>query len=150
MLEIFELESGRVQASLEVVLNYEERKKSRHRCATRCGQDLGWFLPRGHILSHGEVLKAASGELIAVIAAEEAVSEARTDNSLLLMRGAYHLGNRHVPLQINSDFLRYQQDHVLDDMLLGLGLQVTHQQAPFQPENGAYHGGAGHHHHHEH
>ncbi|MBX2859257.1 MAG: urease accessory protein UreE [Cellvibrionaceae bacterium] len=147
MLEVFELASCEAETAFEVTLTYEERKKSRYRCNTRCGKDLGWFLPRGHVLRHGEVLKAVHGELIAVVARNESVSEARTNDPLLLMRAAYHLGNRHVPLQIEAAFLRYQHDHVLDDMLTGLGLQVAHCHAPFQPENGAYHSGA---HHHEH
>lgn len=150
MLEVFELAPNTAKATLEVWLSYEERKKSRYRCATVCGKELGWFLPRGHVLSHGEILKSTEGELIAVMARNESVSEARTDDALLLMRGAYHLGNRHVPLQIEAAFLRYQHDHVLDEMLLGLGLIVAHCDAPFQPENGAYHGGGHHHHDHDH
>jgi len=120
MLEIFELSDKNTEAGFSVVLTYEERKKSRHRSSTQCGKEIGWFLERGHVLEHGDVLHASSGEFIKVIAADESVSEAHCDDTLLLMRGAYHLGNRHVPLK-----------------------------AAFQPESGAYHGG-GHHHHHEH
>ena len=89
-----------------------------------------------------------------VIASAETVSKVTCDQPLLLLKAAYHLGNRHVPLQVTEHWLRYQHDHVLDDMVRGLGLQVSVEQAPFQPESGAYHRhGAGHshnHHHHEH
>lgn len=136
-----------------VVLTYEERKKSRHRTSTVSGKELGWFLDRGHVLGDGETLECTSGELITVIAAEESVSEVISDDAFALTRVAYHLGNRHVPLQVGEGFLRYQHDHVLDDMVKGLGLEVTYARKPFHPENGAYSHGTnshGHHHHHEH
>lgn len=84
--------------------------------------------------------------IILVKAAVETVSTVTASNPLLLMRAAYHLGNRHVALQIDSDRLRYLHDHVLDTMLEQLGLSVVREQAPFEPETGAY--GGGHHHHH--
>ncbi len=150
MLEAFKFLKTDVQASEAVVLTYEERKKSRHRTATQSGKDLGWFLERGHVLEDGEVLECNDGTLVQVCAAEEAVSEVVSDDAFALMRAAYHLGNRHVPLQIGEGFLRYQHDHVLDDMVRGLGLEVTNACKGFHPENGAYHGSGGHHHHHDH
>ncbi len=146
MLEAFEIVNSETYQH-EVLATYEERKKSRHRTKTKGGIDIGWFVERGHVLEHGECLKCSTGELIKVLAADETVSKVSSEDSLLLMRAAYHLGNRHVPLQLQRDTLRYLHDHVLDDMLRGLGLQVESAQAQFQPENGAYHGG--HHHHHD-
>ena len=86
-----------------------------------------------------------------VKAAEEQVSTVRCDDSLLLSRICYHLGNRHVPLQIEAGFSRYQHDYVLDEMVVGLGGSVEVELAPFEPEAGAYQSqaGAGHHHHHD-
>jgi len=75
---------------------------------------------------------------VQVLAAPERVSTVRCADPLLLARAAYHLGNRHVPLQIEAGFLRYQHDHVLDEMVRGLGLEVLIEQAPFEPEAGAY------------
>ena len=81
---------------------------------------------------------ATGAQVIRVLAAPETVSTVRCADPHLLARAAYHLGNRHVPLQIDPGLLRYQHDHVLDDMLRGLGLTVETEQAPFEPEAGAY------------
>ncbi len=141
MLEVFEIaKKPSPSASMEVVLTFDERQKSRYKTTTACGKDVGWFIERGTVLQDGDVLQCKSSELIKVIAAPEAVSEVRSQNQLLLTRAAYHLGNRHVPLQIGPGFLRYLRDHVLDDMVRGLDLEVHHEEQPFQPENGAYHG----------
>lgn len=141
MLEVFEiLKYSNVAGTMRVVLSFDERQKSRYKTATTCGRELGWFIERGTVLQDGDYLKCKTGELVGVIAATEAVSEVRSHNQLLLTRAAYHLGNRHVPLQIGPGFLRYLRDHVLDDMVRGLDLEVIHEENPFQPENGAYHG----------
>lgn len=146
MLEAFEIVKDTTQTDDEVVVSYEERKKSRYKLTTVAGLELGWFLERGHVLSDGECLRCSDGTTIRVTAAEETVSEVRSTDTLLLTRAAYHLGNRHVPLQVGEGFLRYQHDHVLDDMVVGLGLGVECCQQPFHPENGAYHGSGGHSH----
>ncbi|POP52179.1 urease accessory protein UreE [Zhongshania marina] len=143
MLECYELGEGR--SDIRLVLNYQERQRSRYRAKTLCGLDVAWFVERGKVLADGEILVAKSGEKIAIIAAEETVSEVRSDDPLLLAKAAYHLGNRHVPLQIDAGELRYQHDHVLDDMLRGLGLTVLVTDKSFHPENGAYHNSGGHH-----
>tara|TARA_R110002050_G_scaffold110126_7_gene222120 strand:- start:69 stop:542 length:474 start_codon:yes stop_codon:yes gene_type:complete len=142
MLECYELGEGR--SDIRLVLNYQERQRSRYRAKTLCGLDVAWFVERGKVLADGEILVAKSGEKIAIIAAEETVSEVRIDDPLLLAKAAYHLGNRHVPLQIDAGELRYQHDHVLDDMLRGLGLTVLVTDKSFHPENGAYHNSGGH------
>ncbi|WP_185235739.1 urease accessory protein UreE [Teredinibacter franksiae] len=150
MLEAFEIKKDIDKSDYEVVVTYEERKKSRYKLNTTGGEPLGWFLERGHILKDGEFLQCSNGKAVKITAADESISEVANGNSLLLTRAAYHLGNRHVPLQIGEGYLRYQHDHVLDEMVRGLGLDVVHANKPFHPENGAYHGGGGGHHHHEH
>ncbi|MBO9552557.1 urease accessory protein UreE [Pseudomonas sp.] len=122
-----------------VTLDVDSRIKSRLRVTLDDGREAGLMLERGHLLRGGELLADASGEqVIRVLAAPEAVSTVRCTDPHLLARAAYHLGNRHVPLQIDPGLLRYQHDHVLDDMLRGLGLTVEAEQAPFEPEAGAY------------
>lgn len=122
-----------------VTLTVDSRIKSRLRVTLDDGRDAGLMLERGHLLRGGELLAdAAGGQVIRVLAAPEAVSTVRCSDPHLLARAAYHLGNRHVPLQIEPGLLRYQHDHVLDDMLRGLGLTVAAEQAPFEPEAGAY------------
>lgn len=122
-----------------VTLDVDSRIKSRLRVALDDGREAGLMLERGHLLRGGELLADAAGsQVVQVLAAPEAVSTVRCSDPHLLARAAYHLGNRHVPLQIEPGLLRYQHDHVLDDMLRGLGLTVEAEQAPFEPEAGAY------------
>jgi urease accessory protein len=132
-------------------LPIEKRIKSRLKVVLDNGDDAGLFLTRGQILRHGDLLKSTEGLIVQVRAAQETVSTVYADDTLALARAAYHLGNRHVPLQIASSFVRYQHDHVLDDMIKGLGLHVTVEQVPFEPEAGAYLNiGGGHSHSHSH
>lgn len=138
------------QPHLSLTLPHERRIISRQRVTLDDGRDAGLFLPRGSSLQHGDVLQGASGELIRIQAAHETVSTLTCDDPWLLARACYHLGNRHVPVQIMPGMIRYQHDHVLDEMLYGLGLQVVVEQAPFEPEAGAYGGGHVHGHHHDH
>ena len=137
-------------SSLTVTLDYQQRQKSRAKATTRQGTVIAWFIERGRVLADGEYLKAQDGTLIKVVAANETVSEVCVTDPLALVKAAYHLGNRHVPLQIGDNFLRYQHDHVLDDMIRGLGLLVSCAEKPFHPEPGAYHNHEAHHHDHEH
>jgi urease accessory protein len=132
-----------------LTLPYELRQKSRLRASLDNGEEIGLLLPRGTVLRGGDYLKSESGEVILVKAADEVVSTVHEKNPMLFARACYHLGNRHVPLQIGEGWLRYLHDHVLDDMVHGLGLQVNCEHAPFEPEAGAY-GGGHHHHDHEH
>ena len=119
-------------------LAYEQRSRSRLRARLEDGREVGILLPRGETLSHGDLLTSEQGEVIRIQAAAEPVSCADTDDPLLLARAAYHLGNRHVALQIEAGRLRWLHDHVLDAMVQGLGLSVTAEQSPFEPEPGAY------------
>jgi urease accessory protein len=114
------------------------------------GAEVGLFLDRGQVLRGGDVLKTEEGDFVQVCAAQENVSTVKCDSTHLFARACYHLGNRHVPLEINSHYLRYQHDHVLDDMLRQLGCQVVHEQAPFEPESGAYAHAHSHSHNHTH
>lgn len=123
-----------------LTLPYEARQKSRLLAHTDGGIQVGLFLPRGKALRGGDLLTGASGDTVRVIAAEEALSVVRVADALLFARACYHLGNRHVALQIEPGELRYLADHVLDDLVRGLGLDVEHLSGPFEPEPGAYHG----------
>lgn len=130
-------------------LSYDDRRKSRLRVWSELQREVGILLAWGSVLRDGDLLAANSGEVLLVRAAPEPLSEVRTRDWHLLTRAAYHLGNRHVPLQIEPGILRYQHDHVLDEMLVGLGLSVSVVEAPFEPERGAYARGSAHGHDHE-
>ena len=125
-----------------LTLPFELRQKSRLRVRLDSGEDVGLLLPRGTVLRHGDRLRTADGGLIVEVrAAPETVSTGRADDPLRLARAAYHLGNRHAALQLGPGWLRYLHDHVLDGMVRELGLVVVCEQAPFEPEAGAYGGG---------
>ena len=131
-----------------LTLPYELRVRGRLRAVTDKGQEVGLFLERGPVLHHGSLLKAKTGEVIEVLAADEAVTTAYIDNGLPLARLCYHLGNRHVPLAIGRDndddtdegryWVRFAPDHVLEELAELLGATLAHHQAPFDPESGAY------------
>ncbi len=128
--------------------------RSRQRVRLDDGREAGILLPRGETLKDGDLLATDDGGLtVRIVAAPECVSVAACADPVLLARACYHLGNRHVALQIEPGRLCWLHDHVLDAMVLGLGLDVTVQDAPFEPEPGAYGGQAdvqahGHAHHH--
>lgn len=143
-------------ATDSVALAYDERKRSRLKVRLASGAEAGIFLERGDHLRGGDKLAAEDGSaVVEILAAPEQLIEAVADNPLLFARAAYHLGNRHVPVQIlpsdHGGRLRFQTDHVLADMVRGLGCTVAQTEAPFQPESGAYgaHTGGGHGHHHD-
>jgi len=137
-------------ATDSVALAYDERKRSRLKVRLASGSEAGIFLERGDHLHGGDKLAAEDGSaVVEILAAPESLIEAVADSPLLFARAAYHLGNRHVPVQIlpteNGGKLRFQTDHVLAEMARGLGCTISETEAPFQPESGAY--GGGHHHH---
>jgi urease accessory protein len=134
-------------ADTTLTLPRDKRIRCRQRAVLDDGREAGVFLARGEVLRDGDLLGSADGLVVEVRAAAEAVSEVRCEDALLLARACYHLGNRHVELQIEPGCVRYRHDHVLDDMLRGLGLQPTFADAPFEPEPGAYGGTAGGHRH---
>lgn len=131
-----------VTAQAMLSLSYDARQKSRFRTALPDGSEVVVMLPRGETLRDGDALQSDEGVVLGVVAKPEPVSVVHTRDGLLLSRAAYHLGNRHMPLQILPDQLRYPHDHVLDDMLRQLGLNPTCEHLPFEPESGAY--GSGH------
>ncbi|MGY2572547.1 urease accessory protein UreE [Vibrio sp. C8] len=134
-----------------VVLPYALRQKGRFRTASQSGLDVGVFLPRGDVLKHGDYLHTECGQVLVVVAEKEAVVTAKTDDWETFAKACYHMGNRHVPMAIGQCWLRFQPDHVLQEMVEMMGLVCEAQMAEFTPENGAYHGsGKGHHHGHEH
>ncbi|MGF1878654.1 urease accessory protein UreE [Photobacterium frigidiphilum] len=139
-------------ADATLSLPIDSRIKSRLKVTLDDGRDAGLFLPRGNILRGGDRLKSESGINVEIVAAQEQVSTVYCTDPHLLLRVCYHLGNRHVPLQITQGWIRYQHDHVLDDMVFGLGAKVTTELSPFEPEAGAYGGsqGGGHSHGHSH
>ena len=137
MLMVEELAAPDATAEKSITLPFDLRQRSRLRTRIDGGPDVGILLGRGHALRAGVLLKAKDGTVIEIRAAPEAVSTIRCDDSLKLARGAYHLGNRHVPLQIGDGFLRYQSDYVLDDLVRQLGFEVVAETAPFEPEAGA-------------
>lgn len=135
-----------------LALTFDIRQKSRFKAKCDNGEEVGIDLPRTGILRHGDTIATDSGDILKIVAALQHVMQvtANTDSntaSFDLMRAAYHLGNRHVPLMLTPTALYFEPDHVLAAMLIGLGVQVTTVQHPFEPETGAY---AGHGHGHGH
>ena len=150
-----------------VELDWDVRQKSRFAATDSAGRELGIFLPRGTLVRGGDVLVAEDGSMVRVIAAPQPVlviTHCQSHGTPFdLTRAAYHLGNRHVPIELQPDHLKIEPDHVLADMLRAMHLIVTEQNLAFEPEGGAYaagHGGGhshgehghgkGHDHHHGH
>ncbi|HYW55946.1 MAG TPA: urease accessory protein UreE [Polaromonas sp.] len=129
-----------------VELDWDVRQKSRFDATDSLGRQLGVFLPRGTLVRGGDVLVAEDGSLIKVIAAPQVVLRiaACTDHGTAfdLTRAAYHLGNRHVPIELKPDHLKIEPDHVLADLLRSMHLIVSEVSEAFEPEGGAYSAGA--------
>lgn len=121
-----------------VTLTFDARCKSRLLVELDSGERAGLLVERGRILRGGDRVHLEDGREAEIVAAEEPLIEARSADPLLIARAAYHLGNRHVAVQVLKDRLRCLADHVLADMLRGLGLEVRSMSAPFEPESGAY------------
>ena len=130
-----------MQRAPTLTLPYDARCKSRFAATLDAGEEVGVVLPRGTVLHDGDMLVADDGALVRVIAAAESVLRVRAPDRLTLTRAAYHLGNRHTPVEVGADELKLEADPVLEDMLKRLGAQVERVQLPFQPESGAYGGG---------
>jgi urease accessory protein len=136
--EITETELGSLP---KIVLPFDLRRKSRFRTTLADGAEAALFLPRGSLLRDGDLLEAEDGTLIRVESARENVLLVTAKTPHALMRAAYHLGNRHTPVELGEDFLKLEADPVLQKMLMQLGLKVREECSPFQPEGGAYGGG---------
>nr|WP_320191062.1 urease accessory protein UreE [uncultured Desulfobacter sp.] len=147
MIELTHITLDQSPETTTLTLPWEKRTKSRQRVILDNKDEAGLFLERGQILRNGDMVSSDDGFYVKIIAAREKVSTARAQTARQLNLACYHLGNRHVDLEIQDDLIRYPHDHVLDDMIMGLGLTITVEQAPFEPETGAY--GNGHHHHHK-
>jgi urease accessory protein len=135
-----------------VELDWDVRQKSRFEATDSQGRMLGVFLPRGTVVRGGDVLVAEDGSLVRVVAAPQPVlviTHCKEHGTPFdLTRAAYHLGNRHVPIEMQPDHLKIEPDHVLAAMLRGMHLIVNEATAAFEPEGGAY--AAGGHHAHDH
>jgi urease accessory protein len=137
-----------------VQLDWDVRQKSRFDCTDSGGRQLGVFLPRGVVVRGGDVLVAEDGSLVRVIASGQPVLRithcAAHGSPFDLIRAAYHLGNRHVPIELKPDHLKIEPDHVLAEMLRAMHLIVNEVTESFEPENGAYSSHGGHSHGHDH
>jgi urease accessory protein len=123
-----------------VVLSAEERLRSRYRCQTQDGTELLLSLPRGTVLHEGDLLTTETSDWwVRVQAKAEPVLKVEANSPLDLLRATYHLGNRHVPLEVTATALKLSPDPVLKEMLEHLGATVTEAVEPFYPEMGAYH-----------
>ena len=138
LIELREKIVGAGPADACLTLAYDQRIKSRIRVRLDNGRDAGLFMERGTVLRDGDLLKSDQGYVVEVKAAPEKVSTVMVKDRLLMAKVCYHLGNRHIPLQISENWVRYQTDHVLDEMLCSMGLEVLCNQARFEPESGAY------------
>lgn len=141
MLAIAKRHFGSCAADVKLTLAFELRQKSRLRTQADNGELVTLMLDRGSILRGGDLLAADDGRVVEVVAADEHVMTVAGCSPLQLVRAAYHLGNRHVPLQIGDDWLRFGRDPVLAEMLQGIGIAVVEESAQFEPEAGAYGGG---------
>ncbi|HVF62578.1 MAG TPA: urease accessory protein UreE [Casimicrobiaceae bacterium] len=130
-------EAVATSADDRLALPFEMRSRSRFRAVLASGDAVGVLLPRGTLLRGGDHVHASDGRIVEIVAAPEALLQA-TCTGELQARAAYHLGNRHVAVEVGDGWLRLQVDHVLQTMLEGLGVTVTCVTAPFEPEAGAY------------
>ncbi|MEZ5664706.1 MAG: urease accessory protein UreE [Burkholderiaceae bacterium] len=145
-----------LQRAATLTLDWDIRQKSRFDAEASDGRRVGAFLPRGTVVRGGDVLVTQDGSLLRVVAAPQTVLKitACTDHhhghehdpAFDLMRAAYHLGNRHVPIELQPDHIKIEPDHVLADMLRAMHLNVAEVREPFEPEGGAYGHGHGHSH----
>jgi len=141
-----------------IELDWDVRQKSRFDATDSQGRQIGIFLPRGTAVRGGDVLVAEDGSLVRVIAAPQPVLRithcTAHGTPFDLTRAAYHLGNRHVPIELKPDHLKIEPDHVLADMLRSMHLIVVAVEEAFEPEGGAYgsqgHSHGGHSHDHDH
>ncbi len=142
MMHLTERMAGSDVIHDQLELPFELRQKSRLRVTLASGREAALFLNRGTILRGGDLVGAETGDyVVQIVAALEPVLRVTANTTRELMCAAYHLGNRHVPLQIGDGWLRLEQDSVLQAMLLGLHVSVQAELAAFEPEAGAYGGG---------
>lgn len=121
-----------------VELTFDTRQKSRFRATLENAEDIGVDLPRTGILRSGSFIATEHGEILQVKAKPERLMQVTAKTEFELLKAAYHLGNRHVPLMLTPTALYFEPDHVLAEMVIGLGLEVQELEHPFEPESGAY------------
>lgn len=121
-----------------VELSFDTRQKSRFRATLSNGTDIGADLPRTGILRSGSFIATNAGDVLRVDAKPEHLMQVAAQHEFDLLKAAYHLGNRHVPLMLTPTALYFEPDHVLAEMVEGLGLVVNEVEHPFEPESGAY------------
>ena len=119
-------------------LTFDTRQKSRFRATLKNGVDIGADLPRTGILRSGSFIATEQGDVLRIDAKPETLMQVSSESSFDLLKAAYHLGNRHVPLMLTPTALYFEPDHVLAEMVQGLGLTVIEVMHPFEPESGAY------------
>ena len=140
------LANALLKRACHLELDWDIRQKSRFEATDAVGRQVGVFLPRGTVLRGGDVLVAQDGSLIRVLAAPQTVLRitpcAARGSRFDLIRAAYHLGNRHVPIELKPDHLKIEPDHVLADMLRAMHLTVVQVNEAFEPESGAYASGS--------
>ncbi|KJV40688.1 urease accessory protein UreE [Acinetobacter brisouii] len=133
------LDNITAEQPFEVVeLSFDTRQKSRFRATLNNGTDIGADLPRTGILRSGSFIATPNGEILRVDAKAERLMCVTAPTQFDLLKAAYHLGNRHVPLMLTPTALYFEPDHVLAEMVEGLGLAVNEVEHPFEPESGAY------------
>lgn len=151
MLEVVLDAADTRRATETLTLVFELRRRARLRAKLDSGREVGLLLDRGLSLKHGQRLASKDGSLVVEVRARaELLSTVQTSDVHLLTRAAYHLGNRHVPLQVEPGRLSYQHDHVLDGLMHELGLHAQVVERPFEPEAGGYASGGHRHGHDEH
>ena len=137
--------SYKVDVKGRLELPFEARQKSRFKAKLVSGEEVGVMLPRGEILRGGDLVTASDGRVFEIVSQPEELLNVECATPAALAKIAYHLGNRHVPVEVGEGYLRIAEDPVLERMLEGLGATVRRKTAPFEPEAGAY-GGVGHEH----
>jgi urease accessory protein len=131
----------KIQTGGSLSLTFDERTKSRLRAKLDSGEEVGLHLPRGEVLRGGDLVTASDGRVIEIRSRGEKLLHIEAKGPVDLAKIAYHLGNRHVPVEVGEGYLRIAADHVLEDMVRKLGARVSALESPFEPEAGAYAGG---------
>lgn len=130
--------SGYHSPHYQALLPFHLRQKSRLRVTLNEGTEAAILLPKGTMLRHGDLLGNDQGVIVEICAAQESVSTIYIESPIDFARICYHLGNRHISLQIGDMWLRYLRDHVIDNMACNLGFKIINEMAAFEPESGAY------------
>ena len=132
------IDTAEIKFADTVCLSFAKREKARFKVSLDTGEEIGIKLKRGLVIRGGDFIRGKSGRVLKVIAAREKLSIVKSESTGGLARISYHLGNRHVYVQILANTVVYLRDNVLDDMVRGLGFDLTHEEGPFEPEGGAY------------